>query len=217
VTVVRRLAQHPAVVAVAGVAWLAVVVVGLWMLMEYDNRPGPAATAPAAWPADSAMARDPAGPTLLMLAHPRCDCTRASLTELAELLARTRTRPRTYVVFIRPGQVPGGWEDTPLWRRAAGMGGVTVVRDDDGAEARRFGVQTSGQVLVYDAAGRLQYSGGTTGSRGKSGNNAGRAAILAALDGGVAPPTSPVFGCPLFAPTDELMASTEHAHDVNHR
>ena len=64
---------------------------------------------------------EPAGarrgrPTLVMLAHPRCTCTRASVGELAELMARAPRRPKAYVVFIKPGRsAPGGWERTDLW------------------------------------------------------------------------------------------------------
>ena len=78
--------------------WLASVGTGLAWLMAYDNTPGAPADAPATWPADSALSRDTSGPTLVMLAHPRCDCTRASIGELAELLARAGHRPRTFVV-----------------------------------------------------------------------------------------------------------------------
>ena len=55
---------------------------------------------------------DPARPTLVMLAHPRCTCTRASLAELAELMARVTQRPKAYVVFIKPGGVAEQWERT---------------------------------------------------------------------------------------------------------
>ena len=168
--------------------------------MAYDNTPGARADAPASWPAESALTRDPAAPTLVMLAHPRCDCTRASLGELAELLARVKVKPRTFVVFIKPGGTASGWEQSGTWEQAKRIPGVTVVRDDDGAEARRFGVQTSGQTLLYDARGHLLYSGGTTGSRGKAGENAGRADLVALVDGARRPrATRPVFGCPLFA------------------
>ena len=37
-----------------------------------------------------------------MLAHPMCPCTRASLDELAEALARSKASARIYVLFIRP-------------------------------------------------------------------------------------------------------------------
>jgi hypothetical protein len=205
----RPVVRQRVIWGAAGIVWMVAVGAGLRGLMVYDNRPGPGATAPPEWPIESRLERDAGGPTLVMLAHPRCDCTSASLTELEELLARSTTRPRTYVVFIRPGRVPGGWERTALWQRATGLDGVTVVRDDDGIEARRFGVQTSGQVLVYDAAGRLTYSGGTTGSRGKTGNNIGRAAILAALSGAPGLAVASVFGCALFGPGDDAAEPAE--------
>jgi hypothetical protein len=46
----------------------------------------------------------------------------------------------------------------------------------------------------------MLYSGGTTGSRGKSGENVGRAELVALVDGARRPrATRPVFGCPLFS------------------
>jgi hypothetical protein len=182
------------------VVWLCSAGAGLVWLMAYDNTPGMAADAPARWPAESALARNPDGPTLLMLAHPRCDCTRASIGELAELLARAPRRPRTFVVFIRPGGVEGAWEHTDIWRQASRIPGVTVIRDDDGAEARRFRVYTSGQTLLYDRDGALAYSGGTTGARGKAGDNAGRSTLLELIDGSQPRRAMlPVFGCSLFS------------------
>jgi hypothetical protein len=182
------------------VLWLCSVGAGLGWLMAYDNTPGMIADAPVGWPAGSGLARDPAGPTLIMLAHPRCDCTRASIGELAELLARVRQRPRTFVVFIRPRGVNGAWEKTGVWDQATAIPGVTVIRDDNGAETGRFGVHTSGQTLLYDPYGRLVYSGGTTGARGKSGNNAGRSALVELINGARRQgATTPVFGCSLFS------------------
>ncbi len=182
------------------VVWLASVGTGLGWLLAYDTTPGTAARAPSGWPAASALPRDASGPTLVMLAHPRCDCTRASLGELAELLARARHRPRTFVVFIRPGGVAAAWENTGTFDQATRIPGVTVIRDDNGAEAERFGVSTSGQTLLYDRDGQLVYAGGITGSRGKSGSNAGRSMVLELLAG--AHPTratAQVFGCSLFS------------------
>jgi hypothetical protein len=180
--------------------WLASVGTGLAWLMAYDNTPGAPADAPASWPAGSALSRDASGPTLVMLAHPRCDCTRASIGELEELLARTGRRPRTFVVFIRPGGVGAAWENTGTLTRATKIAGVTVIRDDHGAEAERFGVSTSGQTMLYDRDGRLVYSGGITAARGKSGENAGRATLTELLAGGrPSRATAQVFGCSLFS------------------
>jgi hypothetical protein len=189
----------------AGVlAWLVSVGAGLWVLWAYDNKPGIDADAPGHWPAHTSLTRSADGPTLLVVAHPQCNCTRASLDELAEILARASThRPRTYVLFLKPSGVEDGWEQTDLWRRAADLPGVTLVRDADGAEARRFGVETSGQTMLYDAGGALIYSGGITGSRGHSGENAGELALLALLTRGRADRSKAnVFGCSLFSAAD---------------
>jgi hypothetical protein len=197
-----------------GLCWIGAAGFGLVALMRYDNRPGVAAEAPANWPADTSIPRDPGRPTLVMLAHPRCDCTNASVGELAELMARAATRPRAYVVFIRPGGVAAEWEKTALWQAAAQIPDVTVLRDDQGREARLFGSRTSGQILLYDLHGHLVFSGGTTGGRGKTGDNAGRATLLAVLNGErPSGRTTPVYGCSLFGPADAPGATASTAHD----
>jgi hypothetical protein len=205
--------------AAVGVLWLSGVTAGLWWLASYDNRPGAAATVSATWPAGSRLTLDSNRPTLVVLAHPRCDCTQASMTELAELIARTRERPKTYVVFIKPGVVPNGWERTDLWRRAAQIPDVTVIRDDAGLEAQRFGAETSGQVFLYGANGGLLFSGGITASRGHAGDNAGRATILALLNREQPTETvTPVFGCPLFSSADDRLrteSTTLHGSHQN--
>jgi hypothetical protein len=77
------------------------------------------------------------------------------------------------------------------------------MRDDGGVEARRFGVKTSGTVLLYSALGRLLFHGGITGSRGHEGDNYGITRLAAALRGGAGdtavPVVSRVFGCALGA------------------
>jgi hypothetical protein len=193
--------------AAKGSVWLAVVVIlwlasatgGLWVLWAYDNRPGTAANPSPRWPATSRLAPAADGPTLVLFAHPQCSCSPASLGELAELLARVRTPPRTYVVFFKPSGVADGWERTVLWQTAAQIEHVTVVRDDDGLEAQRFTAATSGQTFLYDSGGVLQFSGGITGARGHAGDNAGRTALIALLDRlQTSHSRTPVFGCSLL-------------------
>lgn len=186
--------------SVLAMLWLCATGAGLAWLMAYDNTPGLSADAPASWPSDTTLRRDTAGETLVMLAHPRCDCTRASLGELAELLARAKRPPRTFIVFIRPGGVDAEWEKTPAWEEANDIPGATVIRDNNGAETQRFGGYTSGQTLLFDRNGRLIFSGGITAARGKSGDNAGRDAILALLEKPDAKGLNTrVFGCALFS------------------
>jgi hypothetical protein len=181
--------------------WLAVVSSGLGAVWAYENRPGVAANAPSRWPAASALVPADGRPTLLFVAHPQCTCTRASIEELAEVLARSPQPPKTYVLFLRPASFDRGWEQTDLWRSASALPNVTVLRDDDGVEARRFGVETSGQTLLYDRDGALVFHGGITGSRAHAGENAGELALVALLTRGVADRhATSVFGCPLFVP-----------------
>ena len=188
-------------VPVLGVVWLAAATTGLWILWQYDNTPGVAAQAPSDWPASTSLTRAADRPTLVMLAHPHCTCTRASLGELAEAIARARTAPRTYVLFLASKRLGDGWEQSDLWRTAASLPGVTVVRDDDGQQAKQFGAATSGQTLLYDANGALIFSGGITGARAHAGDNVGRQSLVALLNREPAPRSgTSVFGCPLFNP-----------------
>ena len=188
---------------VVGGLWLTVVVAGLLWLASYENRPGPGAAAPPRWPVQSRIDRDPAGPTLLLFAHPLCDCTRASLAELAEIMARASPVPRAYVVFVDPGGLPGGWETSENLRAASLIHGALTSIDRNGLEARRFGAHTSGQVLLYAVDGRLAFSGGITRARGHEGDSVGRASVLALLSRAHADAAqSPVFGCSLLGSTD---------------
>ena len=186
-------------VAAVAVVWLACAVLGLYVLWSYDNQPGVAATASSKWPSASHLAAASDGPTVVFVAHPQCTCTAASLGELAEALARTTTKPKTYVVFIKPSSMPEGWEKSDLWKTASSLPNATIVRDDDGREAEIFGAATSGQTFVYDAAGALQFSGGITGSRAHAGDNEGRSSVVAVLNHlERRRPTTNVFGCALF-------------------
>ena len=185
----------------ASLLWLGLIGVGLGIIWDYENRPARAAAVPPLWPVESQLQPAPDRPTLVMLAHPRCPCTRASVGELALLMARSQGLVKASVLFYKPAQEPDEWARTDLWRSAAAIPGVTVLQDDDGREARRFNSTTSGQVVLYDAKGRLLFSGGITGSRGHSGDNDGRSAVAALLTRGAAraPGQHSVFGCALFA------------------
>ena len=119
------------------------------------------------------------------------------------------------VVFVRPKGFAEDWEKTDLWTSAALIPGVTVSSDDDGSEARRFGSQTSGQVVVYGTNGRLLFSGGVTAARGHSGDNDGSNSIIARLTGnGLSVEQTPVFGCPLFKAERDV--ASQGSAGVNH-
>src|SRR5689334_24929893 len=82
--------------ALAGV-WLAAACAGLGLVTAYANRPGPDARAPERWPEGSRLSRDTTRANLVMLVHPGCPCSRASLEELDRLLARSRGLVATQV------------------------------------------------------------------------------------------------------------------------
>ena len=118
--------------------WTAAVSAGGILLWTYAATAGVAAAAPQQWPAQSSIVREAARATLVMLAHPRCPCTRASIAELGVLMARVGPRVRAHVLFIRPHGV-ADWDKTALWQAAAAIPGVAVHEDAGGTEAARFG------------------------------------------------------------------------------
>jgi hypothetical protein len=173
---------------------------GIGVIWNYESTPGAATAAPAAWPTASSIEPAADRPTLVMLAHPHCPCTRASIGELARLMTQAQGRVTAYVLFVKPAGFSDGWQQTDLWASAAAIPGVTPVLDEGGVEAGRFQAATSGQTVLYDAAGNLLFSGGITSARGHAGDNAGRTAIVSLLTSDAAEDRgAPVFGCPLFA------------------
>jgi hypothetical protein len=209
-----QLKKGKLILIASAVLWVLAVSAGLWIMSGYENSPGTAATPPAHWPADSRIPHASDSATLVMMAHPHCPCTRASVGELALLMAHVQGRVNAYVLLLKPHGMPDDWEKTDLWNSAASIPGVQVLPDEDGVEAERFHAATSGQALLYDKDGRLLFSGGITPSRGHSGDNAGRSAILSLLMQGEAERTETVvFGCPLFHPGPECRTGKG---DANH-
>lgn len=178
------------------VVWLAICVGGLVLLWRYKSTPASSGAPPARWPAGSAIARAPGQSTLLMLVHPRCPCSRASLSELNQVMNRAGGATAT-VVFVLPEGVDDSWAHGESWDRAHQIPRTSVLVDRGGVEARRFRVDASGHTLLYDAGGALVFSGGVTGARGHEGDNAGRQRLLAALERGGEPGSARVFGCAL--------------------
>jgi hypothetical protein len=186
----------------AVVVWVTVVAIGAFGLGRYASTPGAASTPPERWPEASAIARTPGLATMVLVAHPMCPCTRATIGELAQVMERVRDRAIARVLFVRPEGVDEGWEKTDLWRSASAIPGVTASTDAGGVEAARFHASTSGDTIVYDAEGRLLFSGGITGGRGHAGDNPGESRVVSLLTKGTADRSQgPVFGCSLEEPT----------------
>jgi hypothetical protein len=201
------------VLGLAVCLWLAAVFVGVGWLWSYNNAAGAAARPPAHWPEASAIARGADRHTLVMLAHPKCPCTRASIEELSKLMTATRGRLSAFVIFVTPAKASSEWQQTDLRASAARIPGVTTIVDAGGREASSFGALTSGQVVLYDPQGQLIFHGGITSSRGHIGDNAGRNAIEALLLGQSSRTgNSQVFGCPIFDPSECPVPNNEQAN-----
>lgn len=171
---------------------------GFAVLVHYENEPGPAFAAPNTWPPESRIERSATTPTLVMFAHPKCPCTRATVGELERIMSQARGQVDVAVLFTQLHGFADSGADSDLWRRAADIPGVRATSDPGGREARLYGAATSGHVVLYDAAGQLLFSGGITGSRGHEGDNAGRQAVVSLLRFGQADHSETfVFGCAL--------------------
>jgi len=193
----HRLTKRILATSLFAITWIAAVAFGLGVLFQYENTPGRVGAVSPAWP-ETQIERATDRPTLVMLAHPHCPCTAASVGELAHIMARLQGRVAAYVLFVKPKGSGRDWEDTNLRRDAEAIPGVKVVIDPDGVEAHRFGAETSGHTLLFGADGRLIFSGGITASRGHAGDNVGESAIIALLNHQIpARAQTRVFGCAL--------------------
>lgn len=193
----RQATKRILTTSLLAIGWIAAVACGLRILFQYENTPGRIGALPRMWP-DSRIVPATDRPTLVMLAHPRCPCTVASVGELAQIMARLQGKVAAYVLLVTPKDAGRAWDDTSLRHSAEAIPGVTVVLDIDGAEARRFGAETSGHTLLFASDGKLLFSGGITGSRGHAGDNAGEAAIISLVNNQTPALTRTlVFGCAL--------------------
>jgi hypothetical protein len=198
VTVVISSRKNIIITTLLGVTWMVALAMGARTLFQYETTPGRVGGTSSTWPSASMVPRKADKPTLVMLAHPHCPCTRASVGELAQVMAHAIGRVNAYVLFVKPSGAGADWDDTDLRQSAGAIPGVTVLTDELGTEATRFGAETSGHTLLFGADGTLLFSGGITASRGHAGANAGESAVLAALNHEfVSQPRTPVFGCSL--------------------
>ncbi len=177
--------------------WAVLVAAGMGLLIGHSKTSG-AASAIARWPNGTRLTLDGRRPTLVMFAHPKCPCTRASLAELSRIMGECPGAIAGRVVFVRPPGADPQWERTDLWTAATAIPGMSVTVDGGGAEAARFGAVTSGQVLLFGTDGMRLFAGGITGSRGHEGANDGHDAVCAIVhQSAAAAGSTPVFGCPL--------------------
>jgi hypothetical protein len=186
-------------------AWIVALVLGGRALLSYESTSGQVGAVPVAWPRTSKILPPSDRAVLIMLAHPRCPCTRASMAELAKIMTHVQGKLTAYVLFLKPAEAGPDWDNTSLVQKAEAIPGVKVMSDPDGAEAQRFGAKTSGHTLLFAPDGHLLFSGGITEMRGHEGDNIGEDAIVSIVSKNADRANrSSVFGCSLFADKKEF-------------
>lgn len=198
---------HGYSIAFLGVAWCVATACGFAELTRYATTPGDSGASTIQWPEKSDVLRSVGAAQAVMFAHPRCSCTRASITELIQIIEDTNAHG-TVVFWVPPANAPDvqeaeSWRTSPTIRLVEEHPLLTAEFDPGGTALEQFGVATSGHCLVYDSAGALRFSGGVTTGRGHEGPNQSHAWIASILQGkaldsachanGVA--EYPVFGC----------------------
>ena len=182
-----------------GLAWLLGVGGGMRWLGRYESTPWRAGETPGNWPAEVPLVGPQGRPILLLALHPRCPCSRASVAQLARVMARCEGRlSARALVFTPVGAGRSDW-GSELLDRLRPIPGVSVVEDRGGITARRFGAFTSGHAVLYDPTGQLLFTGGLTAARGHAADNAASDTVVLLATGGThRPGTAPVFGCPIL-------------------
>jgi hypothetical protein len=197
----QRRSWTRAPIAIGILAWVGGVAWGLQKIESYSSTPGMAAEVPAKWPGSALVAPQAGRSTLVMFIHPQCSCTRASLEELKIILDSTHGAVSAWVVVLKPSGMNDEWTHSDTWETAHSLSEVTVVMDDNGTEAERFGALTSGHTVLYSSVGKLEFSGGITAARGHVGENSGERSVVSLVATGKADASShEVYGCGLHDP-----------------
>lgn len=179
----------------AALLWTVTVGAMFRAIRQFESTPGRAADALRTWPAESRIPRTSGEWRLVMLVHPHCSCSRASIEELRRIIEKSHASLQTYVVVYRPSEFPAGWEKTDVFTAASHLPRTHIVLDNDGHEASIFHGFTSGQTFLYDGNGKLRFSGGITLLRGHAGFNSGSADVMQIVNTNAGNGKHPVFGC----------------------
>lgn len=196
-------------------AWVAITLLCFLVIMPSIGRDATFNTGlNAKWPESSEIERNDQAPHLLVFVHPYCPCTRATLTNLHDSI-RSKLLNVT-VVQLRSARFENVHSPISTIEEVIRGRDWNLVFDTEGVEARKFGVVTSGECLLFAPSGKLVFSGGVTALRGHSGTNRSLSTLLAhidAIEGNMTPPhiklvsesqtieefdNLPTFGCPLF-------------------
>ncbi len=182
------------------IGWIGLCVLGYFLLMQYDFRPGAIGAPLGDWPTESAIAPVQDKMNLLVFIHPRCGCTEATIKELIGTLRGKSDIMVTAVTYLpRPNEADPVWTNGKYIQTIRSqVAPMRLVLDSEGVEARRFGVSTSGTIVVFDRACKEVFRGGITSRRGAEGDSLGKRRLERLLSGEKTTESegpNPVFGC----------------------
>ena len=179
---------------IALIVWTVLVTAGLAGITRYAMTPGAPARSRGDWPSGVSFDPSERDLTVVISLHAKCPCSRATVSELAKLIAKFPQR--LSVIVLRVGSDDGVLSLDAIQH----LPQVSIISDESGTITDQFGAKTSGQLFAFDRAGHLKFSGGITASRGHEGDNAGSDAIAAILESSnntSSVQSASVFGCPL--------------------
>ena len=188
--------------------WIAMCLLSAVVAMRYEFVPGRLGPRRIMWPSDTALPRNAGMPTIVAFLHPRCVCSRATVTHVLQAIKMAPGADVIVSVFV-----PLVTTDPQAWERGeyvktirAAAPRVHIFTDRGGIEAQRFGALTSGTMLVYDGFGRETFRGGITDRRGGEQANPGLQRFVQTLKGeapNLTESPTPVFGCPLVVTSEQ--------------
>lgn len=182
-------------------AWFVACGSVLWLLWSYSNAAGPQGMLPVGWTPDARLECPEDRPMLLVFAHPKCPCTRATMSAIERLQRDVPGTFATRVVFYEPDGADASWHQTDLWVRAQKLIDAKAIADPGGSISGGAGAAVSGCVALLDPQDGLLFWGGVTPSRGHEGESVGLNSLRSILRGQEPVESrAPVFGCELVGP-----------------
>lgn len=191
------------------VLWAFLVLLGYGSMVFYSTTPAKSSASVEYFPSSSSAAAHPLslrtdGLTLITFLHPQCPCSRATVSELQNILRRKLGRDQAqlsaFAVVSRPSGCAESFAQGAIVDSLKDIADIKIVIDKDDIESRRFGAISSGQTLLFDKNGKCLFAGGITPARGEVGENGGTNALLeliARQPSSMPVRKNPVFGCSL--------------------
>ena len=184
-------------------AWATAVMGGWCWLISYGAQTNAPVGLPVnAWPESSQIRFCEGRWNLVLFAHPKCACTKATVREMHRLIVNLNRegdhRVEVKVLVSTPAYPSAEWTQTSLLQQIHDLPSATVQFDRGGHQSRKFAVNTSGTVMLFGPDRNLRFRGGITIARGHEGDSVGQGSIRALVSGRHSAITdAPAFGCTL--------------------